>query len=81
MMSPSEALQQHPLNVIALVLLIIGALNWLSFGLQSRDLVVPLIGAEYAKYVYILVGLAGVFSAVYFTKWILGYDSESVSPH
>jgi uncharacterized membrane protein YuzA (DUF378 family) len=71
MMSAQQAFQQHPLNVISHFLLIIGALNWLSFGIQHKDLVLPLVGSRYADYVYILVGIAGVFSAFHFAKWVL----------
>lgn len=71
MMSVSESLQKRPLKVITQILLIIGALNWLSFGLQHKDLVLPVVGAQYASYVYILVGLAGVFAAMQFVQWVM----------
>ena len=48
---------------ISNLLVIIGALNWLGVGLTNTDYVTKLIGHEYSKYVFILVGLAGVYLA------------------
>ncbi|OZM55736.1 DUF378 domain-containing protein [Lottiidibacillus patelloidae] len=57
------------LDLLALVLLIIGGLNWLLVGLFEWDLVGGLFGGMdslIAKIVYILVGL----SAIYCLKFI-----------
>ena len=54
------------LYVIALVLAVIGALNWGLVGLFQFDLVAALFGgpdAALARVVYILVGIAGVVLA------------------
>ncbi|GJM19294.1 MAG: hypothetical protein DHS20C14_15070 [Phycisphaeraceae bacterium] len=52
--------------VIALVLVIVGALNWGLVGAANFDLVATIFGAGsiLAKVVYVLVGLAGVALAV-----------------
>ncbi|MEO2076967.1 MAG: DUF378 domain-containing protein [Bacillus sp. (in: firmicutes)] len=53
------------LNVFALVLVIIGGLNWLLVGLFKWDLVGGLFGGMdsiIARIVYILVGLAAIYS-------------------
>ncbi|MDL4842302.1 DUF378 domain-containing protein [Aquibacillus rhizosphaerae] len=52
------------LDLVALILLIIGGLNWLLVGLFEWDLVGGLFGgmdSVLAKIVYILVGLAAIY--------------------
>ena len=54
------------LDVIALVLLIVGGLNWGLWGLFEFDLVVALFGGStsiLSKIVYALVGAAAVYQA------------------
>jgi uncharacterized membrane protein YuzA (DUF378 family) len=49
----------------ALILIIIGALNWLSVGLFQFDLVAALFGGAsgiISRIIYSLVGLAGIYS-------------------
>lgn len=50
---------------LALILVIVGALNWLLVGLFQWDLVASLFGGEsswLSRTVYTLVGLAGIYS-------------------
>lgn len=59
------------LNVVSLVLLIVGGLNWLLVGLFEWDLVAGLFGgmdSPIAKVVYILVGLAAIYSLTLLSK-------------
>lgn len=51
------------LDTVALVLVIVGGLNWLLVGLFELDLVATLFGADsvLAKIVYVLVGLAALW--------------------
>ena len=51
------------LDTVALVLVIVGGLNWLRVGLFELDLVATLFGADsvLAKIVYVLVGLAALW--------------------
>ncbi|KKK38069.1 membrane protein [Mesobacillus campisalis] len=52
-------------NLVALILLVVGGLNWLLVGLFEWDLVGGLFGgmdSALAKLVYILVGLAAIYS-------------------
>lgn len=52
-------------DIIALVLVIIGALNWLLVGLFQFDLVAWICGgqaATLARIIYSLVGIAGLWS-------------------
>lgn len=53
------------MNRLALVLVIIGALNWLLVGLFKFDLVASIFGGPTAilsRVVYTLVGLAGIYT-------------------
>ena len=51
------------LDTVALVLVIVGGLNWLLVGLFEYDLVAALFGegSVLAKVVYVLVGLAALW--------------------
>jgi uncharacterized membrane protein YuzA (DUF378 family) len=59
------------LNVLALTLVIIGGLNWLLVGLFQWDLVGGLTGGmdtTFARIIYVLVGLAAIYSFVFYAK-------------
>ena len=58
------------LYYIALTLVIIGALKWLLIGLFSFDLVATLFGnmSVFSRFVYVLVGIAGIISIGLYTK-------------
>ncbi len=54
---------------LALILVIIGALNWLLVGLFQWDLVAGILGGDYtressavSRTIYSLVGIAGLYS-------------------
>lgn len=51
-------------HVIATVLVIVGALNWLSIGVLDYNFVDAIMGPMYAKHVYTLVGVAGVLLVI-----------------
>ena len=52
------------LYYIALTLVIIGAINWLSIGLFNFDLVATIFGvmSVMSRIIYVLVGIAGLIS-------------------
>lgn len=53
------------MNRLALILVIVGALNWLLVGLFQFDLVAAIFGGQGAllsRVVYTLVGIAGIWS-------------------
>ena len=54
------------INILTLILLIVGGLNWGLVGLLSFDLVATLFGpgSALARFVYILVGLSAVWQVV-----------------
>ena len=59
------------LNVIALALVIIGAINWLLVGLFEIDAVALLFGGAssmISKIVYVLVGISGLWAFSFFGK-------------
>ena len=60
---------------LALILVIIGALNWLAIGLFAFDLVAAVFGGQGAlisRIIYSLVGLAGI--------WLIPSLFRSVEP-
>lgn len=55
------------LNIITLLLIIVGGLNWLLVGLFQFDLVAALFGgpqAVLARVVYVLVGLSALWQLI-----------------
>ncbi len=58
------------LNIIALLLIIIGAINWGLVGLFNFNLVDFLFsaGSILTKLIYILVGISGLYSIFLFKK-------------
>lgn len=59
------------LNLVTLILVIIGGINWLLVGLFQFDLVAALFGgagAAISRIVYILVGLSALWQLVPFGR-------------
>ncbi|MFH1968534.1 MAG: DUF378 domain-containing protein [bacterium] len=56
----------NTVDIIALILVVVGGLNWGLIGLADIDLVAALFGAMsvLSRIVYVLVGLAAVYVAV-----------------
>lgn len=56
------------INIIALILVIVGGINWGLVGLFNFDLVATILGAGsiLARIVYILVGIAALYSITFF---------------
>lgn len=71
-------------DTVALVLLIIGGINWLLVGLFSFDLVAALFGefTGMSRLVYILVGLSAIWTAVR-TPHLVRYEHRETEapPH
>ncbi len=58
-------MNRTPLDRAALVLVIIGAINWLLVGLFEYDLVASIFGGQtsfISRIIYSIVGLAGLYS-------------------
>jgi uncharacterized membrane protein YuzA (DUF378 family) len=70
-------------KLIATILVIAGALNWLAIGVQNTNFVAQLAGPN-SNYVYIAVGAAGIYLAyLIFTGYrksgrLEAYDDEDV---
>lgn len=63
-------MNRTPLDRLALVLVIIGALNWLLVGIADFDLVTTIFGGSlfsgtmslFSRIIFALVGIAGLYS-------------------
>lgn len=66
------------LNALALLLVIVGGVNWLLVGLARIDLVAAITGDSFGKtnilssVVYVLVGLAAVSLLPTLVRWVSG---------
>ncbi|NEZ47452.1 DUF378 domain-containing protein [Clostridium niameyense] len=62
------------LDIIALVLVVIGAINWGLIGFFRFDLIAALFGnlSAFSRVIYALVGIAGLYAISFF-----GRDRES----
>ena len=52
------------MDIVSLVLVVVGAINWLLVGLFQFDLVAAIFGGQasiWARIIYSLVGLAGIW--------------------
>jgi uncharacterized protein len=74
------------LDIAALILVIVGALNWGLVAIGEFDLVAKLFGMDFGetsaltRVVYALVGLSGVWVAVRFST-ILGRSRDAQPVH
>ena len=60
------------LNIVALILVILGAINWGLIGFFQWDLVAAIFGGQsavFSRIVYALVGLAGLWAITFFSKF------------
>ncbi|MDO8682229.1 MAG: DUF378 domain-containing protein [Armatimonadota bacterium] len=71
------------LTIISLILIVIGALNWLLVGLFNYDLVAILfgMGSGLSRFIYTLVGLAGVFGIFVLGKLLSSHEDVCVPGH
>jgi uncharacterized membrane protein YuzA (DUF378 family) len=67
-------------NVLALLLVIVGAANWLLVGIAKFDLVAALTGSSFGQtnaistVIYVLVGISGVALLPVLARWAMGSD-------
>lgn len=69
----------YTLNLITLLLIIIGGINWLLVGAFDFDLVAAIFGGQDAtlsRIVYIVVGLSALWQIV---PWVRMLSGDSVS--
>jgi uncharacterized membrane protein YuzA (DUF378 family) len=73
------------LKSVALLLVIVGALNWLLVGIAKFDLVAAITGSQFgdtnvvSSVVYVLVGLSGVALLPTLAAWLTTDDRERVT--
>lgn len=71
------------INALALLLVIVGAVNWLLVGIANFDLVATLTGNSFGQtnalssVVYILVGVAGVVLLPVLARWATASDTTA----
>ena len=74
------------LQVLALLLVIVGGINWLLVGIAQVDLVAAVTGATFGEtnavstVVYVLVGLGAVALVPTLLRWVTT-DSSATSAH
>lgn len=51
-------------DITAVILVVVGGLNWGLIGLGAGDVVSSVLGAALARIVYVVVGLAAIYVAV-----------------
>ncbi len=72
------------LNAIALLLVIVGGLNWLLVGIARFDLVAAITGDSFGEtnpissVIYILVGLSAIALLPALVRWLTGGDETTV---
>lgn len=73
-------------DLLALVLVIVGAANWALVGLLEFDLVATIVGQDFgevniaSRAVYLLVGLAGIYLLSQLPR-LMGAGSEMRTTH
>jgi uncharacterized membrane protein YuzA (DUF378 family) len=71
------------INAIALLLVVVGAVNWLLVGIAKVDLVAAITGDSFGEtnalssVVYVLVGIAGIVLLPVLGRWVTSRDSAS----
>ena len=69
------------INAIALLLVVVGAVNWLLVGIAKFDLVAAITGNSFGEtnplssIVYVLVGIAGIVLLPVLGRWVTSSDS------
>ncbi len=58
----------HIFELISVILLIVGGLNWGLVGLFNFDLVQTILGTVIARIIYVLVGIAAVYRVVVWAR-------------
>ncbi|HEX8026216.1 MAG TPA: DUF378 domain-containing protein [Candidatus Limnocylindrales bacterium] len=71
------------INVVALLLVVVGAVNWLLVGIAKFDLVAAITGNSFGEtnalssIVYVLVGISGIVLLPVLARWATARDSAS----
>ena len=71
------------INALALLLVIVGAANWLLVGVAKFDLVAALTGSTFGEtnaistVIYVLVGLSGIALLPVLARWATASDAPA----
>jgi len=73
---------RNPVDLIALILVIVGGLNWGLVGLVDFNLVTAIFGegSVLSRIIYILVGIAALYM-IYFTVRAETYQTHEAAVH
>lgn len=77
-MTPQQAFKDHPLQLLAKNVVILGAVVLFFIGVQQKNYIAAIFG-EHAHNVYILIGIAGVFLAYKEAMWVVYPQSTKVT--
>jgi uncharacterized membrane protein YuzA (DUF378 family) len=72
------------INVLALILVIVGAANWLLVGVAKFDLVAALTGSSFGQtnaistVIYVLVGISGLLLLPVLVRWATASDTTAI---
>lgn len=58
----------HILDIIAVILLLAGGLNWGLYGLFKLNLVYSIFGEILSRIIFVLVGVAAIYRIVVWTR-------------
>lgn len=74
---------RNPVDLIALILVIVGGLNWGLIGLLDFNLVDAIfgVGSTLSRIVYILVGLAALYTIYFATRADTYHERETAVRH
>lgn len=63
-------MERNWLDIVALILIIIGVINWGLIGFFRFDLIASLFGqlSAISRIIYAIVGIAGIYSLILFWK-------------
>ena len=63
-------MERNWLDIVALILILIGAINWGLIGFFRFDLIASLFGqlSAISRIIYAIVGIAGIYSLILFWK-------------
>jgi uncharacterized membrane protein YuzA (DUF378 family) len=71
------------INALALLLVIVGAANWLLVGVAKFDLVAALTGSSFGQtnaistVIYVLVGISGLMLLPVLARWATANDNTA----
>lgn len=67
-MTPSQAFKEYPLCILSCILVIVGALNWLTIGFVGYNFVEDVFG-KHSNIIYCTVGIAGLYMLIRKIMW------------